>query len=336
MNTQPSIIGKPNIIITGGAGFLGSNMAESLIQTSHVIVIDNFITGSQKNIDVLLQNPNFEFLKHDITQPIDLQKFPELKKFKINAHGIQAIYHFACPTSPRDHEKLAMEIIAANSLGIKNMLDLANQYKAIFLHISSQHIYGSSSANLPIKEDYMGKVDPIGPRSAYDEGKRFAETIVSYYQRQFNLNAKIARLFTCYGPKMAINDGRSIPDFIFNALNNKDMVIYGDEKTENTFCYVLDAIDGLLKLKKSSLSGPVNIGHYEKIPLKNIAELIINLTQSSSKIIYQKPEWHVASYNIPDISLAKEKLGWFPMFDLETGLKRTIEYMKANLRAYTV
>ncbi|OIO15959.1 hypothetical protein AUJ29_03260 [Candidatus Kuenenbacteria bacterium CG1_02_38_13] len=328
--------GRPNIIITGGAGFLGSNLAGDMVKTSNIICIDNFITGNQKNIDILLQNPYFEFLRHDITRPLDFDQFPELKKFQIKAQGIQSIYNFACPTSPSNHAKLALEILEANSSGTKNMLDLAKEYHAVFVHISSQHIYGKAMSSQPIKESYLGAVDPIGPRSAYDEGKRFAETIASYYKRQFNLNVKIARLFTCYGPKMAINDGRSIPDFIFDALNNKDLIIYGDEKTENTFCYVADIVDALIKIEKSSLAGAVNIGHYEKYTLKNIAERIIKLCESSSVITYKEPDWHVASYNIPDISLAKEELGWFPMVDIEDGLLRTIEYMRSNLRIYQI
>lgn len=328
--------GRPNIIIAGGAGFLGSNLAEELIKKNNIIVIDNFITGNEKNIDLLLQHPNFEFIKHDITEPINLEQYPELKKFKINIQGIQYIYNFACPTSPRNHEKLALEILNANSIGTKNILDLTLKYKAILVHISSQHVYGYSKQNNLIEENYIGLVDPIGPRSAYDEGKRFAETLVANYQKKFNLNVKIARLFTIYGPKMAINDGRAIPDFIFNALNNKELIIYGDEKTRNTFCYVDDINDALIKLQKSSFNAPINIGHYDEYTLKHVAELILKLTGSKSKIIYQNPEWHATSYNIPDISLAKEKLGWFPIMNLEEGLKKTIEYMKTNLRIYEV
>jgi nucleoside-diphosphate-sugar epimerase len=186
----------------------------------------------------------------------------------------------------------------------------------------------------PIKEDYFGYVNPVGPRSAYDEGKRFAETIVSYYQRQFGLNAKIARVFTTYGPRMALREGRSVPDFIFNAINNEDLIIYGDENTKNTFCHVDDIVDGLVKLSDSSLSTPVNLGHYEKYTLKSTAELIIKMTESKSKIVYRDPEWHVASYNIPDITMAKELLGWFPLVSLEEGLKKTIEFTKINLRLY--
>jgi len=188
METNILATGKPNVVIAGGAGFLGSNLADELVKTSNVIVLDNFITGSEKNIDLLLQNPNFEFLKHDVNLPIDLAQYPELKKFKVDVQGIQTIYNFACPTSPRDHEKMAMEILTANSWGTKNLLDLAVKHKSVFVHVSSQHIYGSFGSSDPIKEDMMGSVDPIGPRSAYDEGKRFAETIVAYYKRVHNLN----------------------------------------------------------------------------------------------------------------------------------------------------
>ncbi|OGG92220.1 hypothetical protein A3H03_03445 [Candidatus Kuenenbacteria bacterium RIFCSPLOWO2_12_FULL_42_13] len=326
--------GRENIILTGAAGFIGSNLAEALVKNYNVIAVDNFITGKEKNIDLLLRLPNFEFIRHDITRPLKLNEYPELKKFQIDVQGIGKVFNLACPTAPKDHAKYAMEIIGANSAGVQNMLDLAVGYKAVFIHVSSQHIYGIPKDNNPIKEDYLGYVNPVGPRSAYDEGKRFAETIVSYYQRQFGLDAKIARVFTTYGPKMALHEGRAVPDFILNALNGEDLVIYGDENTKNTFCHIDDIVDGLIKLADSSLTTPVNLGHYEKHTLKSTAELVISFAESKSKIVYRDPEWHVASYNIPDITLAKETLGWFPLVGREEGLKKTIEFTKINLRLY--
>jgi len=336
MPYKNSATDKPNIIVSGAAGFIGTNLCQQLVTQNHVIAIDNFITGKESNIDLLLQNPNFEFIRHDITQPLDLENFPELKKFQVAVQGIQAIYNLACPTSPKDHEQYALEIIGANSSSVKNMLDLAVQYQSIFIHTSSQHVYGHALDTKPIKEDYLGLVNPIDSRSAYDEGKRFAETIVANYQRKFKINTKIARVFTTFGPKMAIKEGRAVPDFILHALNNKDLIIYGNEQTENTFCYIDDIIDGLVKLAKSDLAGPINLGHYEKHALKDVAELIIKMTGSKSKIIYQDPDWHAASYNIPDITMAKESLGWFPLIDLEEGLKKTIEFMQTNMRLYEV
>ena len=328
--------GKANIIVTGAAGFIGTNLCQQLVSNNHVIAIDNFITGKESNIDLLLQNLNFEFIRHDITQPLDLKKFPELKKFQVVVQGIQAIYNLACPTSPKDHEQYAMEIIGANSAGVINMLELALQYQSIFIHTSSQHVYGHALDAQPVKEDYLGLVDSIDSRSAYDEGKRFAETIIASYQRKFKINTKIARVFTTFGPKMAIKDGRAVPDFIIHALNNKDLIVYGNEQTENTFCYVDDVIDGLIKLAQSDLSQPVNLGHYEKHKLKDVAELIIKMTNSKAKIVYQDPDWHAASYNIPDITMAKERLGLFPLVGLEEGLKKTIEFMQINMRLYEV
>jgi len=328
--------GRPNIVITGGAGFIGSNLAAELVKKNNIIVIDNFITGNERNIDLLLQLSNFEFIKHDITDPIDLVNYPELKKFKIGIQGIQAVYHLACPTSPRDHEKLAIDILGATSYGTKNALDLALQYKAKFVHLSSQHVYGHWNSPKPIKETDIGALDPIGTNSAYDEGKRFSETLVSYYSRQFKLDAKIVRLFTTYGPKMAINDGRSVPDFIYSALNNDEIIIYGDENTENTFCYIADVVDALIKIEKTDLNIPINIGHYEKTKLSQVATMIIELTGSNSKITYQQPDWQLFSYNIPDIALAKQKLGWFPMMSLDQGLKATVEFMRTNLRLYQI
>ncbi|HOZ37052.1 MAG TPA: GDP-mannose 4,6-dehydratase [bacterium] len=326
--------GRDNVILTGAAGFIGSNLAASLAKKFNVIAIDNFITGDEKNIDQLLQLPNFVFIRHDINEPLNLDNYPELKKFQINVQGISKIFNLACPTAPKDHAKYALEIIGSNSSGVQNMLNLAVKYQSTFVHVSSQHIYGIPKDQNPIKEDYFGYTNPVGPRSAYDEGKRFSETIVSYYQRQFGLDTKIARVFTTYGPRMALNEGRSVPDFIVNAINNEDLIIYGDENTKNTFCYIDDIVDGLIKLASSSVNSPINLGHYEKYTLKSAAELIIKLTDSRSKIVYRNPEWYVASYNIPDITLAKETLGWFPLVGLEDGFERTIEFTKINLRLY--
>jgi len=334
MNHDNLATGRPNIIITGAAGFIGTNLCERLIKTSNIIAVDNFLTGKQQNINSLLQDPNFEFIRQDISAPFKLDDYAELKKFKIGTQGIQVVYNLACPTSPRDHEKYAMEILATNSNGLKNILDLALQYRAVFVHTSSQHIYGIPLDSNPIKEDYQGRVDLLGPRSAYDEGKRFAETLITNYQRKYGLDTKIARVFTTYGPKMSINDGRAVPDFILGALNDWDLTVHGDENTENTFCYIDDVIDGLIKVAESNFNSPVNIGHYEKYKLKDVAELIIKLIGSKSKIIYQKPDWHGASYNIPDISLAKEKMGWFPLVNIEDGLKKTIDFTKSNIRLY--
>ncbi|HRY63070.1 MAG TPA: GDP-mannose 4,6-dehydratase [Patescibacteria group bacterium] len=337
MNTRNSTAlatGRENVILTGAAGFIGANLAEDLVKRYNVVAIDNFITGDEKNIDNLLQLPNFEFIRHDIAEPFDLTGYPELRKFQIDVQGISKIFNLACPTAPKDHAKYAMEIIGANSVGVQNMLNMAVKYKATFIHASSQHIYGMPKDNNPIKEDYFGYVNSVGPRSAYDEGKRFAESVIGCYQRQFGVDAKIARIFTTYGPKMALHEGRSVPDFIINAINNEDLIVYGDENTQNTFCYIDDIVDGLVKLANSNISTPVNLGHYEKYSLKNAAELIIKMTESKSKIVYRNPEWYVASYNIPDITLAKETLGWFPLVGLGEGLERTIKFTKINLRLY--
>jgi len=335
-NNKKLATGRPNVVVTGAAGFIGTNLCENLVQHNNVIAIDNFITGSQQNIDSLLQNPNFEFIKYDITEPIDLSQYPELKKFEIEVQGVQEVYHLACPTSPRDHEKYAMDILGATSYGTKNTLDMALFYKAKFIHASSQHVYGQPKGKTVIKENDFGYSDPIGPRSSYDEGKRFSETLVDYYRRVFKLDTKIARIFTTYGPKMQVREGRAVPDFIVNAIQGKDLIVYGDANTENTFCYVDDIVDGLIKLAQSNFNGPVNLGQYDKRKLKEVAELVLKLTESNSKIVYQEPDWHSTSYNLPDITLAKEKLGWFPLIGLEEGLVKTIEFTKANLRKYEV
>lgn len=336
MSEQIYATGKKNIVVTGAAGFIGTNLCERLVRDNNIIAIDNFITGKESNIDRLLQNPNFEFIRHDISEPIDLNSFPELRQFQIDIQGVQEIYHLACPTSPRDHSKLALAILDATSVGTQNTLELAKKHDSVFVHISSQHVYGSFKSNDPIKENDFGYSNPIGPRSAYDEGKRFSETLVDYYHRQYKLKTRIARVFTTYGPKMAINDGRSVPDFIYNAIKGNDLVIYGDEKTTNTFCYIDDVVDALVKMALSDTSEPINIGQFTRYTLKDLAETIVRLADSNSNIIYQKPEWQTTSYNIPDITKAKEKIGWFPLITIEDGLAKTIEHIKANLRLYQV
>ncbi len=288
---------RQNVLITGGAGFLGANLAQTLLKNSNVIAVDNFITSSERNIDDLLQNYHFEFIKADICEPLDLLSYPELKKFQLDVQGIQTIYNLACPTSPKDRGRLSLETLAANSAGIKNILEIARQYNAVFVHASSQSVYGEPRDNNPIPEKYYGYVNPVGERSAYNEGKRFAETYVSCYQEKFNLNAKIARIFTTYGPKMALNDDRFIPDFIIHALEGKDLTILGDETTRDSFCYVDDVIEGLIKLAESDIKTPLNLGHYEIYNLKAVAEKIIKLADSRSKIIFKKPESYFRKYN---------------------------------------
>ncbi|HPL95332.1 MAG TPA: GDP-mannose 4,6-dehydratase [bacterium] len=326
--------GKPNVLITGAAGFIGSHLAEELLKNNHVIAVDNFITGSVKNIDPLLQNQDFEFIKHDLTEPLDFTKFPELKKFKAELQGVQEIYHLACPTSPKEYNKFPLETLKANSHGTLNALELAKQYKAKFLFLSSSAIYGENSTSEPIKEDNRGNVNPIGPRSCYNEGKRFGESLVMNYHLKYGLDTKIARVFNTYGPRMKIDDGRMLPDFIISALKNNPLTIYGTEQDAGSYCYIDDIIEALIRLIKSEINTPVNIGSMHAMRFVEVAKLIIELTNSSSKIKLTAPLPYTASQLIPDITLAKESLDWFPIVSFEDGLKRTIEDMRVHLREY--
>ncbi len=326
--------GKPNILITGGAGFIGSHLADALVKENHVIVVDNFITGSERNIDHLLQNPNFEFIRHDLVAPLDFSKYPEIKKFKTELQGVQEIYHLACPTSPKEYNKFPIETLLANSQATYNALEIARKYKSKFLFLSTSAIYGEVDAKIPIKEDNWGKVNPIGPRSCYNEGKRFAESLVVNYHNHFKLDTKIARVFNTYGPRMKVDDGRMVPDFIVSALNDKPVVIYGTQESSGSYCYIGDLVEALIKLIKSEVNAPVNLGSIQKVKLVEVAKLVIELTNSNSKIEFKPPLPYTAKQIIPDISLAKESLGWFPMVSLEDGLRKTIEDMKVHISEY--
>jgi len=326
---------KRTVLITGGAGFIGSHLADAMVKDNHIIVIDNFSTGSEKNIDHLLQNPDFEFIKHDLVKPLDFSKFPEIKKFKVELQGLQEIYHLACPTSPKEYNKFPIETLLANSHATLNALEIAKQFKSRFLFLSSSAIYGELGVNHPIKEDNHGQVDSIGPRSCYNEGKRFAESLVSNYHQKFKVDTKIARVFNTYGPRMKIDDGRMIPDFIISALNNQTLKIYGSQQDTGTYCYISDMVEALIRLTRSDINVPVNLGSTQEIMLEEIAKLIILLTNSKSDITFEPPLPYTAKQLIPDISLAKENIDWFPIVSLEQGLKQTIDDIKVHAREYT-
>jgi len=330
MPTKP-IFEKKNILVTGGAGFIGSHLCDELVKNNKVICIDNFISGSEKNIDHLLQNPDFQFIKHDISKEIDLNKLPELEKFQVEFQGIQEIYHLASPTSPVDFENLRIETVLVNSVGTRNILDLAVKYNSKFLLSSSSVVYGSRVDKIKqFTEDYQGVVDQLSPRACYDEGKRFAETLTSTYGQVHNLDAKIVRIFRTYGPRMKLNSGQMLPDFVFNALDNQELTIYGDESFSSSFCHVIDVIEGMMKMMKSGEAGPINIGSDLEYRIVDVAKKVIDLTDSKSKIIYKKPLLFMTPLGLPNISLAKERLSWFPVVLLEEGLNGTIDYFRAH------
>ena len=327
------IFDKKNVLVAGGAGFIGSHLCDELIKTNKVICIDNFVSGSEKNIDHLLSSPDFVFINHDLSQPINLIDLPELDKFKIKFQGIQEIYNLACPMSPLNFLDNRLAILDSSSSVTRNLLDLAVANEAKFLHFSSSVVYGNYDKerhDYKVKETELGVVDNLSPRSAYDEGRRFAETLVVNYRDIFKLDTKIIRLFRTYGPRMKLNDGQMIPDFINEAIFNKDLVIFGDESFSSSFCYVDDVIDAVTRIMSSELAGPINIGSDVRINLSDLAYLIIKEAGSSSKVVYQPSTIFMSELLLPDIYLARNELSWMPVVTLENGLKKTLFSLRAN------
>lgn len=322
---------RKNVLVTGGAGFIGSHLCDELVKENNVICLDDFTSSFERNIDHLLQLPNFEFINHDINEPINLEKLPELKKFRIDVQGVQEIYHLACPTSPKNFEKMKIKTLKTSIIGTINMLDLALKYKAKFLFTSSAVVYGPRRKENPyFKEDDFGYVNFISPRACYDEGKRFAETSIITYRDFYHLEAKILRIFRTYGPRTPLFEGNMVPDFVLQALNNKPLIIYGDESFDSSFCYISDIVEGMIKMMESREVGPFNLGHPEKYKMVDLAKKIIEETNSQSEIIFRPPLLFMTSLGLPNITLAKEKLDWYPVVSLNEGLKKTIEDVKIN------
>ncbi|MEK7636854.1 MAG: GDP-mannose 4,6-dehydratase [Patescibacteria group bacterium] len=328
MATRSAAFEKKNIVITGGAGFLGSHLCDILVQRHKVICIDNFSTGDEQNIHHLLSNPNFEFVRHDMAEPIDLAALRELKAFQVPFQGVQEIYHLASPSSPKDYTRLTVETLLANALGTKNALDLTKQFSAKFLLVSSGSTYGEPVEKTPFPENYFGYVNPIGVRSPYQEGKRFAEALTVAYRTRFKLEAKIVRLFNTYGPRMRLNDGRMIPEFIGMAIKNLPIAIHGSKEDVATYCFVSDALEGLTRMMSSKEPGPINIGHPEEHTVGQIAEQVVALTGSRPDFRMEPPLPYDAKQATPSVRQARELLGWFPVVPLEEGLRRTIDYMR--------
>ena len=303
-------------LITGGAGFIGSHLCEYLLDRGYeVICVDNFYTGQKKNIQHLLDNPNFEVIRHDINFPLYLE--------------VDEIYNLACPASPIHYQRDPVQTTKTSVQGAINMLGLAKRIKAPILQASTSEVYGDPEEH-PQKESYVGHVSCTGPRACYDEGKRCAETLFMDYYRQNSVNIKIIRIFNTYGPRLAIDDGRVVSNFILQALRNESITIYGDGLQTRSFCYVDDLVKGLYKMMQmpKDFTGPVNLGNPDEFTIKELAELIIKLTNSKSKIIYKDLPQDDPRQRRPDIGLAKEKLGWEPKVKLEEGLKKTVKYFK--------
>lgn len=325
------IFDKKNVIVIGGAGFIGSNLCDELLKTSKVICIDNFLTGSEHNIDHLLAETDFEFVNHDMTKPINLDNLPGLQKFKIKFQGVQEIYNLACPMSVKNFPNNKLSTVLANSLAVKHALDLALHYGSKFMHFSSSVVYGPrTDAKEKIQEKDIQNIDFLSTRSAYDEGKRFAETMVINYKREAKIDAKIVRLFRTYGPRMPLGDDQLIPDFIDNALDNKKLSVYGDENFTSSFCYVGDCIDACLKMMNSDFTGPINIGSDVSVKVVDIAKKIIKELNSNSEIEYKKDKEFLTPLCLPDISEARDKLGWLPVVPLDKGLKEAVYHIRAN------
>jgi UDP-glucuronate decarboxylase len=326
------IFEKKNVVVTGGAGFIGSHLCEKLLADSHVICIDSFVNSSERNIDLLLRNPDFEFIKHDVCQPIDLESFKELERFKIKFQGVQEIYHLACPTSAKNFTQFKIQTVQANSVGMCNVLDLAVKYNAALVHASSSVVYGPRGANgAMFKETDLGILDHLSPRSCYDEGKRFAETMVETYRQVHELNAKIARIFRTYGPRERLFDGEMVPDFVVDALDGRDVIIYGDATFATSITYVSDIVEGLIKLMAAPAAvQAVNLGSDFEVKIVDVAQKIIELTGSTSQIKYEAPLLFMTPLGLPDLTKAKERLGWIPLVRLEDGLMRSVEYTRAN------
>lgn len=329
--TKKVIFDKKNVLVIGGAGFIGSHLCDELIKDAKVICVDNFSTGHEKNIDHLLSNPDFEFIRHDITKPINLEEFPELQKFKIEFQGVQEIYNLACPMSVKNFNRHKIETLLANSYGVKNSLDIAVRYRAKFLHFSSSVVYGLfDNFDQKVSEDYIGKINHLSDRAVYDEGKRFAETVVMNYRDEYGIDAKIVRIFRTLGPRMPLNDDQMIPDFIFNALDDKDLIIYGDENFSSSFCYVSDCVDAAMKIMDSSFVGPMNIGSDVKVNLTTVANKVISMIGSRSKIIYSNEVLFMKPLCLPDLTKSRNELGWLPIVTLDTALDRTIHDLRAK------
>ena len=306
-------------LVTGGAGFLGSFLCEKLLDQGHeVIALDNFYTGSRKNISHLLDHPSFELIRHDIVEPILLE--------------VDWIFNMACPASPIHYQYNPVKTVKTSVMGAINMLGLAKRVSARILQASTSEVYGDPEIH-PQQESYWGSVNPIGLRSCYDEGKRVAETLMMDYHRQNQVDIKLVRIFNTYGPRMQINDGRVVSNFIVAALKEEPLEIFGDGEQTRSFCYVSDLIDVILKMmNKDDFIGPVNIGNPGEFTIRELAEKILKLTGSRSKIQVRQERSDDPVRRRPDISLAREKLGWEPSVDLEEGLGKTIEYFEKVLK----
>lgn len=308
------------ILVTGGAGFIGSHLCDRLLEKAHdVIALDNFFTGTKRNIERHFGNPRFEFIRHDVTLPILLEA--------------DQVYHMACPASPVHYQYNPVKTIKTNVTGTINMLGLCKRTRGRFLLASTSEVYGDPKEH-PQRESYWGNVNPVGPRSCYDEGKRVAETLTESYRTQNRVETRIVRIFNTYGPRMLFNDGRVVSNFIVQALQNEDITIYGDGTQTRSFCFVDDLVRGIIDLMEhADFPGPMNLGNPVETTILELAKLVIRLTNSKSKLVNRPLPTDDPARRKPDISLAREKLGWEPKVTLEDGLAATIRDFDERLKA---
>ena len=306
------------VVITGAAGFIGSHLAEALVERGCVVVgIDNFVTGCPANVEPLLGR-QFDLLDHDVTHPIQV------------TGPVSAVLHWASPASPVDYLRLPVETLTTGSVGTHNALDLARSKDATFVLASTSEVYGDPLVH-PQPEDYWGNVNPVGPRSVYDEAKRFAEALTMAYRRHRGVDAKIVRIFNTYGPRMRANDGRAVPNFIAQALAGDALTLYGDGRQTRSFCYVSDLVDGVCRMMTSDVAGPVNLGNPHELTIREIAETILHLTDSDSELVYRPLPADDPQVRQPDIRQASRLLGWTPRVGLQDGLRSTIRYFESRL-----
>jgi UDP-glucuronate decarboxylase len=312
---------RKRILVTGGAGFLGSHLCERLVELGHdVLCVDNYFTGTKQNVAALLGNPSFEALRHDVTFPLYVE--------------VDEIYNLACPASPVHYQFDPVQTTKTSVMGAINMLGLAKRTHARVLQTSTSEVYGDPDVH-PQPESYRGNVNPLGPRACYDEGKRCAETLFFDYHRQQNVRIKVVRIFNTYGPRMHPNDGRVVSNFIVQALRGEDITLYGDGSQTRAFCYVDDMVDGLIRMMAApaELTGPINLGNPHEIAVSELAQIILRLTGSKSRLVFRPLPKDDPTQRCPDISLARTHLDWEPTIGLEAGLRRTIDYFCSTLAA---
>lgn len=306
------------VLVTGAAGFLGSHLCDALLAEGHAVVgVDNFLTGRRENLAHLANEPRFEFREQDITAPFDCGR-------------VEYVYNFASPASPVDYAAHGIETLKAGAHGAMNALEIAKQHGARFLQASTSECYGDPLEH-PQRESYWGNVNPVGPRSVYDESKRFAEALTVAYRRYHQVDTKIVRIFNTYGPRLQLNDGRVISNFMKQALRGEDLTVYGDGAQTRSFCYVTDEIDGILRLAKSALAGPLNIGNPHEFTILECAEQVLAVTGSKSKITHAALPEDDPKQRCPDITLARTQLGWEPKVQLEEGLRLSLPYFRGAL-----